>query len=157
MLVSPSPNVQSSNDSASQQSRNPSGSSRPGAALSDTGSISSSGSFQSAASYSDHSMHSIQSQQSHHSMQSVHSQQSSQQSLNVTRFTPSSHTCSGMLTLLYVLLKISIQFSIINLNKGHSCVHASHQQNFKNSPQPYQQQSSPSSNLPLRNTVQYSR
>ena len=78
-------------ESMPQHSRHPSGSSRVGTALSDTGSISSSGSFQSAASMqSDQSMHSIQ---SHNSMQSVHGGQQSQQT--PSSFRSSNQSCSG--------------------------------------------------------------
>jgi hypothetical protein len=77
-------------ESMPQHSRHPSGSSRVGTALSDTGSISSSGSFQSAASMqSDQSMHSIH---SHNSMQSVHGQQTQQAT---PTFRSSNQSCSG--------------------------------------------------------------
>jgi len=77
-------------ESMPQHSRHPSGSSRVGTALSDTGSISSSGSFQSAASMqSDQSMHSIH---SHNSMQSAHGQQTQQAT---PTFRSSNQSCSG--------------------------------------------------------------
>ncbi|EFX79971.1 hypothetical protein DAPPUDRAFT_346996 [Daphnia pulex] len=115
-------------ESMPQHSRHPSGSSRVGTALSDTGSISSSGSFQSAASMqSDQSMHSIH---SHNSMQSVHGQQTQQAT---PTFRSSNQSCSV-----------------------HSCVNTNHQhQNKQPQPQFVNQNSFTSANnMQMRNTGQ---
>lgn len=104
------PPAMPSSETASQHSRHPSGSSRVGTALSDTGSISSSGSFQSAASMqSDQSMQSIQ---SHSSMQSAHSQQAQQAG---STFRSSTQTCTSEIGLLLIFFKVTPMYVNVEL------------------------------------------
>lgn len=106
------PQLPTTESVSSHHSRHPSGSSRVGTALSDTGSISSSGSFQSAASMqSDQSMHSIQ---SHNSMQSAHGQPTQQNS----SFRSSNQPCTGTsLKKDYIFIrKLQMKFNLTNLN-----------------------------------------